>query len=450
VGIPDDGSQFSIVRLVEEDRVWGALKKQRLGTAASPVSIGRVELDLATPCLVLGGRNGAGKSRMIRSLANHLHEGGILVDLHHLCEQALIVLRSRDDFEQMKEEFDVLGPDTERRDDIQRIIGREYDNVEWYALEVEPSDQAIAERFKWGGAESLLPYFEVEHRGLSYTSRDMGLGEFSVHFLFWILEQYREGESLTLLLDEPDAFLPPVGASALLSRLLKICLDRKWSLVMTSHASEIIRRAVEEEAFVLLRTDTDGEIVAIHSKDDPAAADSLLEEPPVRHVLFVEDESAWMLTRVLVEALDRRLARSVELVWGNGSGYMAELQEHFPSPPRPEIKFAYVFDGDKREEIGVSKKNRWPALFLPTDADPDELFRTARLDPAGLASRLNVPEGELALVLDGMEGRDAHDWVNGLGERYERSRVLRVLAELWVETNAADAEAFLEELNNAL
>lgn len=450
MGCRAHGFQLRIVRLAEEDRVWGALKKQRQGLPASLVTVGSVELDLATPCLVLGGRNGAGKSRVIKGLAEQLGEGGLFVDLHHLCEQALIVLRSRDDFEQMKEEFEALGPDEERRDDVQRIIGREYDSVEWYALEVEPSDRAIAERFRWGGPESLLPYFEVTHRGLSYTSRDMGLGEFSVHFLFWILEQYRDVENLTLLLDEPDAYLPPIGASALLARLLKICLDRKWSVVLTTHASEIIRRAVEEEAFVLLRTDTDGGIVAVHCMDDPAAADTLLDVPPVRHVLFVEDESAWMLTRVLVESLDRRLARSVELVWGNGSGYMAELQEHFPSPPRPEIRYAYVFDGDKRGEIGVSKNNRWPALFLPTDDDPDELLRTARLDVPALALRLNVPEGELSRHLDSMEGLDAHDWVNGLGAKYERARVLRALAELWVEGNAAVVEPFLDDLRRAL
>ena len=279
------------MRYAEEIKAWPAIKKQRRMLPPAPISIGKIELELSAPCIVLGGRNGAGKSRLMRDLSARLGDKGLLLDLHYLCEQALIVLRSRKDFEDMKAEFEILGPDSDRRDDVQQIIGREYESIDWYALEVEPEDKDVAERFRWGGEQSLLPYFEAKYRGLDYTSRDMGLGEFSIHFLFWILEQYRDVEDLTLLLDEPDAYLPPIGASGLVTRLLKICLDRNWQVILTTHSSEIISQAVDEGAFVLLQLDTDGDGTAVHSKDDPTVADMLLEQPPFRHVLFVEDRS---------------------------------------------------------------------------------------------------------------------------------------------------------------
>lgn len=438
------------MRRAEEEGVWTALKKRRKAEPTSPATIGKSVLDLSAPCLIVGGRNGAGKSRLLRALGVRLEGKALLIDLHYLCEQALIVLRSRDDFDEMKEEFDVQGPNADRRDDVQRVIGREYGILEWYALEVEPSDGTVADRFRWGGEQSLVPYFEVEHRGLRYSSRDMGLGEFSVHFLFWILDQYSEVENLTLLLDEPDAYLPSVGSSALLSRVLKICLDRGWRAIISTHSSEMIEQGLEEEAFVLLRTEDDGEAVAVHCHDDSSVAETLLARPPVRHVFFVEDESAWILARVLIEKLDRRFSRSSSIVWGNGSGYLSELQKHFPRPPDIDVRYTYLFDGDKRAEVQQSKKGRWPALFLPTEHDPDRLFQTAGGDVANLAARLNVPEGELSRFLDSKEGVDSHDWVNDLGARYGRSQVLRTLAEVWTEKNEVIVNMFLEELNKLI
>ena len=432
------------MRRAEEEKLWDALKKSRGDVSPSEVSVGNLIVDIAAPCLVLGGRNGAGKSRFLRSLDEHLNDRGLYIDLHHLCEQALGVLRSRDDFDEMKEEFEVLGPDHDRRKDVERIIGREYEKIDWYALEVEPSDSSAADRFRWGGDQSLIPFFNVRYRGLDYSSRDMGLGEFSVHFLFWILDQYRDKKDLVLLLDEPDAYLPPVGVASLLTRLLGVCLERGWNIVLATHSTEMIGQAVDEEAFVLLRTEDDGSMVSVRSADDPTVADSLLARPPIRHVVFVEDESAWNLARVLLETMDRRVASSTALVWGNGAGYMVELQRHVPRPPRPEISFAFLFDGDQRTKVKPSKRNRWPALFLPTDQDPDDLYKSVRSDVPQLAVRLNTPTGDLPLFLDSIEGQDAHDWVNDLGERYGRPRVLRVLAEMWVETNSAIVESFLD------
>jgi hypothetical protein len=138
------------------------------------------------------------------------------------------------------------------------------------------------------------------------------------------------------------------------------------------------------------------------------------------------------------------------VVWGNGSGYMTELQDHFPKPPKSEIGYAFLFDGDKRLEVQPSRENRWPALFLPTELDPDDLFRSLRRSVSALAGRLNVPEAELARFLDTLEALNAHDWVNDLGARYGRVRVLRILAELWVESNEELVEAFLAELARVL
>lgn len=293
------------MRKADEAAVWRAVKSAQPDVVIPHVSFSDVNLDPKTSCLVIGGRNGSGKSRFLREVASNLGDKSRLINLHYLCEQALTVLRSREDFDEMKEEYEVIGPDKDRREDIQHVIGRDYCQVNWYAFELDLADEGSSQQFKWGGEQPLLPYFEVSYRKYTYSSRDMGLGEFSVHLLFWILEQYREEDDLTLLLDEPDAFLPPVGSSALLLRLLKICQKRKWRLIVSTHSSEMISAAVDNGVFVLLESGPEGGTSATTCQEDEGVADRLLPPPPVRYVFFVEDESALKLMEVLLEKCDR-------------------------------------------------------------------------------------------------------------------------------------------------
>ncbi|MFJ2081316.1 ATP-dependent nuclease [Micromonospora chokoriensis] len=433
------------MRRSAEDRIWAKLKSSHSNPAARPLIAGGALLDLSTPCIVVGGKNGAGKSRLLRQISDELGDGALLLDLHHLCEQALMILRSRDDLDAMVDEYDELGPSADRLADLTRVVGREYAAVEWYALEIEPSDQAIAQRFKWSGDQPLVPYFRVGYRGLNYSSRDMGMGEFSVHFLFWILEQYREAKNLILLLDEPDAFLPPVGVSSLLARVLQLCLQNGWKVVLTTHSEEIIVRALEQKAFTLLRTDENGVTVAEHAADDPTIANALLTRPAVEHVIFCEDESARYLVRALIEYADQQLLRGTTVVWGTGNGYLTKLHEHVPRHPRADIRFAFVFDGDQRGNL-KERSGGWPAVLLPTNEDPDTLFKKLALDPGKLSIRLSRSKEEVARFLDVIEGSDPHDWVNDLGKEFGRVEVLAGLAAIWVEQNPSEASQFVADL----
>ena len=439
------------MREAEESAVWGKLKKARAALSPLPVEVGNgSSIDLAKPCIVLGGRNGAGKSRLLRRLEEEVGAKAILVDLHHLVEQALIVLRSRDDFDAMSEEVDALGPSEDRRRDVQKIIGRAYEEISWFALEVEPDDESVAKRFSWTGEQPLIPYFRAVYRGQPYTSKEMGLGEFSVHFLFWILEHVRDDKNLVILLDEPDAYLPPVGVQSLLARLLNLCLTRNWSVVISTHSEEMIALALEHESFTLLEVDDTGKTKASHSSDDPMVALTLLSRPPVDRVAFAEDESACALARGLLESIDPLQARRTAFLWGGGGdGYLKQLHAHLPKPPKPDLRFTYVFDGDQRGTVDETEPGRWDGVFLPTEEDPDTLMQSLSGEVALLAGRLLTTEDRLRLFLASIEGEDSHDWVNRLGEEYGRLLVLRALPALWAELHREAAESFVSDLRAA-
>lgn len=439
------------MRRAEERTIWKTLQKGRAGESPQIFDMGNSSsIDLASPCIVLGGRNGAGKSRLLRALANHIGEKALLIDLHHLCEQALIVLRSRADFDAMLEEFDPSGPSADRLEDVQRVIGREYESIEWFALEVEPDDPMIAERFRWAGEEprqTLLPYFSAHFRGQHYTARDMGLGEFSIHFLFWIFELLRGETDIVLLLDEPDAYLPPVGVESLLARILNLCRERQWQAILSTHSEEMITLAIEHRAFTLLQLDENGQTVASHSADDPMVGNTLLSRPPVDRVVFCEDEVACALTRSLLDAVDPILSKRVAVLWGGeGHGSLRMLLKHLPRPPRARVRFAYVFDGDQRGTVEEDRTDRWGTIFLPTADDPNVLLKSLAGEREVLANRLGVLLAHLSEKLDGLEGEDVHDWLDLLGEEFGRQLVLTSLSALWAENHYDEAVAFVSEL----
>lgn len=435
------------MRRAEFERSIEKLVKQHSGKKPDVRSLPPgVDIDLAKPCVVLGGRNGVGKSRLLRSIAEQDHTNGIYIDLHLLAEHALASLRSRTDIDAMREEYTPPDLSTDTRSAVSLIVGREYASINWYSFELEPPDALVASRFKWGGEQSLVPYFVVEHRGLTYDALDMGLGEFCVHFLFWIIDQYRDSHSITLLLDEPDAYLPPVGVSTLMHHLADTCLKNEWKIVISTHSEEMIRIARDNSFFTLLRVDDTGNTKAVHSSDDPSAGDMLLSPSGVELLLFCEDESATNLTRAILQLNRLDSLRHTSIVWGDGDGYLRRLHRAMPKPPSPDIRFAYIFDGDQRAKPPEATSRQWPAVFLPTDDDPDSLFKALTSYPNEMASSLGVPVGQLVEFLDTVIAEDPHDWVNTLGTRFGRTHTLSSLSSLWCRLHPAEVDRFITDL----
>lgn len=440
------------MREVAEREAWARLARRSRERGERKLSLPMgVELDLSRGCTVVAGRNGAGKSRLLAAAERALAEKGVLIQLHQLCERIRAVHASRDDIAEMEEETGPLTLTPDVVGHVYRVVGREYNEVQWFALDLAPSDDDDG-AFLWGGDQALVPHFRAKYKGLDYSTLDMGLGELSVHVLFWMLEQYREAEGVTLLLDEPDAYLPPIGSERVLARVQDVCVRRGWDLVVSTHSEEMIRTACENDGLLLLRRGNGPEIESARSwVDGPQIAAELLSEPPVDLILFCEDESAAALTRSLLRAGDPDRGRSVLVNWKNGHGYLTALAEHLPRHPRMKIKFGLVFDGDQRGREGKGAiSSGWQSIFLPTDRDPDDLFKGLVADPGRLATRLQTNEATVIFWLDALEGSDKHDWVNGLCDKHgARGTVLDALADLWVAAHPEECKTFIADVDAA-
>lgn len=435
------------MRETEELRLWGKLARKHQSEPASRVSLSEFDVELARPCLVVGGLNGSGKSRLLREIDGQLGDQAVLIRLHELCEQVLRIARARADIMEMTEEFEPFEPPQDVKADLERIIRRAYDSVVWYSLDFTVDglvDAALNEALGDGDGQISVPFFTVVYRGASYNSLDMGLGELSVHLLFWMLWRLQDTDINTLLLDEPDAYLPPVGAGSLVPRLLARIDENNWSLVLASHSQEIIESAAAHNAFTYLFVDGEGVTGAVSSSQDPLVHRHLVRQPEVSATIFVEDESAMAQLEAILDTGGNFLLERCTIVWGGGDGYLRKLHEKMPRPPRPRSFFGFVLDADQR--VLPTGEGRWPVLNLPGELDPDEAFMAMPNVAAALSEVSGVPLRDLLLFLGTLEGADAHDWVNRLGDRFGRPKVLAGLGRVWASQNAHLAREFVTSL----
>lgn len=161
------------MREAEERVIWKKLISDfRLDPLTASLN-DESDLHLDAPCTILGGLNGSGKSRILLELESAAGSDALHIDLPHLCEQIKTILRSRPDADETTGEVSSGGPSDDRVDDVQRILRRSYSSVEWFSLEIEPTDPVVAARLKWSGDQPAIPYFRATHRGLTYSSLDM-------------------------------------------------------------------------------------------------------------------------------------------------------------------------------------------------------------------------------------------------------------------------------------
>jgi predicted ATPase len=401
-------------------------------------------LNISSGTSILGGLNGAGKSRVLRSIHANLGQSAVLLRTSEAVEQTLLALRSIEELSQLAEETGSVLLSGDRRSDAERIVGREYQDLDWYSLELEELQEGIDPVFVDDDGAIFVPHFRATYGNVSYSSLEMGLGEFSTHLLLWILEQRRDVKGLTVILDEPDAFLPPSAALRMIARLQGMAIERDWRLIIASHSEALISEAARRGNFIRLYP-SGGEIKSItigSAVEEPEVLVDLLPPPSPRVVAFCEDELAALFFEELIGRGTTRSASFFDTVWKDGHGYIRSLDGALPAPhDRQRIKFVLVLDGDQR--AGGPLSGGWPCVFLPGESDPADLLFSLRSSPSEISEAFKRSVDDVRRILVSLEGFEAHDWVAGLCERAgnpEESK--RQLIRKWIELNGSAAQDF--------
>ncbi|MFJ8114085.1 hypothetical protein [Streptomyces sp. NPDC096132] len=364
--------------------------------------------------------------------------------MYELVNYLLHDFGKRGDIQDLLEELDPLTPEKVKRDEVQDLVRRNYDAVEWYVAPI------VGSPFAPLVGEEVVPVFVVRYGGRDYDFRSMGLGELSAHLLMWILSYSKGSDNQAFLLDEPEAFLPAPSRTVLLAHLLETCINGGKPLVVASHSLEVIQPALDADAAIML-TSQQAEVGLIGPSDalKDRVAGLYGQTREVEWVVLLEDEAACILLQEIMRTTDPRLWQTCRFLWCNGYGDLETIWAHLPRPAQKldgVPSFSFIADGDKLAEVTKAvernnrkerQKNRWPLFCLP--GDPDALMKeSADKQAKFLAEQVGQDLETLRGFLESIEGREPHNWLQEFIDFAKRPRqdVIKMLSVAYVRSSS--------------
>lgn len=448
-------------------------KLQRIAISAVP-TIGTIEFQVQSPLTVLAGPNGVGKTTLLRAIwaalapsvaaetvtsTKRLTAGAALVDLtlaevphsaevlfaeegvdvrsesratvHHVdsAAHAPNYQKAFCGFASAEEIVNGAGMrelDAKALAEVCYVTKRSYRSVTLYEVEMD----------------GVFPFFEVTYGNDTYDSRTMGAGEMSALYIWWAVRR-AEADSI-LLIEEPEAFLSFGCQQSLSNFIVGAVVESRLVVIITSHSAAFISPLPKESLIFLSR----GHLGITVSPDaPPVLLKSMGIEPPVVAYAFVEDAMGRLFLRLLLERFDPLLSRQIIIDQRNGEGEIRLALKPMRSCSGP-IKFLGVFDGDIRSE-GVGELAPH-CSFLPGEKAVEAMFRDlVCTNPDLLTNAVQSPH--VLTILASLEGKDHHDWYEGLSHELglSRDQMFSTLFSVWIsipENEVAAQAAYLDLL----
>lgn len=327
--------------------------------------------------------------------------------------RAIALLRDTQHLEEMVEAADFRDIDPA---ELIYAVGRDYDAVRVAELEFE---------------NGIIPHFEVEADGFTYSSRDMGLGEFAIFHLVWLLD-YVPPQSLVMI-EEPEAFISPRSQLAVADIIARYTDTKQLFTIFTTHSPLILGRVPVSSTRILVRAGATCELALAASRNDYRAVLGVVESP--NGILFVEDEAAkHMVLAALRESAPWLLTR-LSVVWLKGDSTVIAALQGIPDVGHP-MQFAGALDGDRR---GGDHKCPWKVIYLPGDKGPDiHMLDAVLADLDGFARSIGLNVTNVRLHTSALTGTDCHDWPDEFAKAsgVSRQSVLEAMGTAWAR--AAD------------
>jgi len=300
-------------------------------------------------------------------------------------------------------------------DEIAFLTRREYESVTLYEVEIE------------GGISA--PFFKVVYNSCGYDSTQMGSGEYASLFLWWMLDSAENGS--IFLIEEPETFLSPLNQERLLSYLVTKIAKKKLCVVITSHSGNLLHN-MPNGSVRFLERDKGGSVLV--EKPDPTFLQSvgIYLKPDI--FVFVEDNVAKIIGRLILERFDPTLARRCQLEPVGGEALITRsLTASMPN--KFGLRFVGWYDGDQEGKIPANVQ-AFAALLPGSEAIETVLRKATIADPDTIGVILG--SDRVRQVLQSLEGEDAHDWLWRFSAAIGRDpeSVLSSMFYLWLRESA--------------
>ncbi|MGV3580081.1 AAA family ATPase [Brevundimonas sp.] len=294
--------------------------------------------------------------------------------------------------EVLKEGVDPFELDEEMRKFLSFICRREYEKV--LVWEVETVDDII------------MPFFEVWENGISYNSRGMGSGELSAFYILWAFRVV--GPWSVVIIDEPEAFLPPSSHEAIMAVIAHYALAKRLAVIVSTHSPDI---AIATPPQFLFSVRKEGQTRVIEPPSgSPSKVLSRLGLTPKRSAsIYVEDVLIHDIVSEVIANHQLDMMCNFDIcVRKDGASAVRKSIENSAYDMKHSVVFG-VLDGDVLDEA-----KDWPEFsrlaFLPFMLAPEkELLKAAGRNPKKIAAMLGRDKARLHDALAEAEGLDHHD-----------------------------------------
>jgi len=297
--------------------------------------------------------------------------------------------------------------------EVSYILGRYYDDVGLYEVEVGP--------------EIYAPFFQVKFGGSLYDSRSMGSGELSSLHVWWALN--RAEDKQFVLIEEPEAFLSHSSQEALGNHIADVCIKKRLSVVMSSHSASIVGGAPDKSLVCISRSD--GSVTVEADGPDVSLLKSLGVSIPVRCYLYVEDIVAKEFCLRILQKFSPKLARHcfVQDVGGEGQ-VKAKLKAM--SDVKGPIAHIGVLDGDV--DISGWANDALLAVSLPGTLPFEKQIRAVMQSHASEISK-NLGVDDVNKILAHLQGLDHHEWLECLAKELSmaKTQIVSTVFRYWIE-----------------
>lgn len=297
-----------------------------------------------------------------------------------------------------------------------------------------------------------LPFFRVSLGTTVYDSRNMGLGELSLFYFFWLRSYMKKSEAKKILfIEEPESFLPPSAQERLADILAMTAAMEGISIILSSHSEHILKRIPRSHVVLMKRGPEHTECRPAIDDHEPLKMLGLASSK--RGIALYEDVAAGLMLQSLLKTSSRL---AVDNFYYHKSGSDGELLKDLTQLPQKieDFSFTGIFDGDAR---GKYEKNLFPKTnfcFLPGDVAPEEVliehFKKSDLKTA--AEYLATTPAALADAKHAAAGSDHHDYFHDIAKHLSQDfeHTLSRICDLWVHSHKAESEKFLSDLEKIL
>jgi ABC-type lipoprotein export system ATPase subunit len=317
----------------------------------------------------------------------------------------------------LKEGVSFFNFDKQDVEFISVICKKNYSSIRAYEIE--------------GEDDIIRPFFEVVVDGVSYDTRSMATGELSALYISWIVK-FCAAYSI-ILLEEPESYLPPISHPAIYSLICHAAVQKKLSIIFTTH-SAIIANIVSENNIISIRRQSNQSVLPVTKESKIRVLSRLGLKPSGNAIILVEDQLAFDVLSEIIELYNLGVSISIQIMKiPEGSGGIKKALDNIPYGIN-SFHFLGILDGDMEDEA-----KKWKCsdriIFLPFRRVMEEEFLdVVQKYPRRLAKSANRKLERIDDAIENHLGQDCHERFRGLADGIGLSMeaLTRIALKQWI------------------